>query len=120
MNIYSLCASICKFISENKGCDVFKNWNEHQIQADIYRAIREGTILYSVDIYGQIDGVVVATLKDGVMHVNNIICNNTQALKNFLTLFLNRWPNTSLTAIRDGKPVTYNLKSLKRHLLKVQ
>lgn len=93
---------LVEFVLKNRRGKAFFNYTEPHIAYDIYHASQEGTMLYAVNDDGKLCGIVVASKVEEMrmMYVKDILTTEPWAIKRFVKMFKEGWPEYRLRAQR--------------------
>lgn len=104
----------------NRRGKAFLGWTIQDITNAFIDSLQEGTLLYSVDERGNINGVVHATRfeKDKVLFVGNILATGKGVLGQFVGRFKKMFPGYQLEAQRRQRHIKYRTGRLVKLLTK--
>ena len=93
---------LVEFVLKNRKGRAFYDCSEQHIAFDIWEAAKEGTMLYAVDNDKEICGIVVASKVEEMqmMFIKNILTTQPWAIKRFVEIFQQRYPDYRLRAQR--------------------
>jgi len=111
---------LVKWVMDNRKGNAFKDYEERVIASGIKLASDLGTLLYMCRDDGSLCGIIVCRedQKNRLMYVVDLLTTERWVLPMFVKYFVTNYPEYTLTALRDSKPVTYDTKRLCHKLLK--
>lgn len=109
-------ADIVKFVMKNRTNKVCKDWSSYQLVYSIDAALTNKTLSYTLDNYGNLDGVVWGTpnWEKKQLYIDCILTTTEKGLKDLMKHFLNVYEGWTLVAHRRNRYVTYNTNQLRR------
>lgn len=96
----------------------FYGWSREDITNAFIEGLENGTLLYSIDSNGAINGVVHAHRFDNTLFICNILTTGKGVLAMFVRRFKMMFPGYSLEAERRHRRVQYNTPRLVQLLTK--
>lgn len=102
------------YIMNNRRKNGFKDWTKIGLINALDRAATEGTMFYSVDDKGDINGIVFGTKdnKAKIMFVQEILTTDKKVLNKFIISFKKLFPGFHIRADRKGRKIEYNTAHL--------
>ena len=112
---------LVEYAYNNKRGKAFCGWTRQNIMDAFLEALQDGTLLYSVDDRGRINGVVHGTkfVQDRTLFIGNILSTGGHlVLVEFIKRFKVMFQGYNLEAQRRGKRKIYNTGRLVQLLTK--
>jgi len=109
MNRQVSVGELVDWIWDNRRCIVWKEYTKIKIFEEVNWCITYGSLCYSTDSKGALDGVTCGRLDHDkkVFYVINILCLKTEALKNMLNWLITLYPNYTLEGFARGTRKRY-------------
>jgi hypothetical protein len=105
---------------------LFPKWTHEQIAQRVLEASQRTGISWSVNLQGEVDGVVIVEPKaNNELYVDVVLIDHHQALWGFLKKYYDYYPDWTIVARRKGEMVKYKntrrfIKSLWKSTLRLR